>query len=208
MTLKNLVGFLILIGFCSCTDNTDFSNSQTILIEKLPSGFSIKNGPRQGSRYVDSNGTTYVYIHITTTITNDSTIPMRLAIDFSEKKNLTNDSLKSTGFLLPRRRLTSEKLLTPLSNQIDLGITNELKWFLDRFTEIPVSLDTVLNSKGKCILTFGLLNNTKYELPYGIGLKASTESSSTVNLGLSFDRMPSEHYLIPCGQISFTSDKK
>lgn len=196
------------MSLCSCADSTGSSNAQTYLIEKLPSGFSIKNGPRQGSRYVDSNGTVYVYVHITTTITNDSTIPMRLVIDFSEGKNLANDGLHSTVFLLPRRQLTSEKLLTPVSNQIDLGMTNELKWFLDRVNEIQVSLDTVLNSKGKCILTFGILNNSKYELPYGIGLKASTESTSTVALGLSFDRISSEHYLIPCGQISFTTNKK
>jgi hypothetical protein len=201
MTLKNLVGLLILISLCSCKNSTDSSNSHT-----NPPGFSIKNSQRSGLGYIDTNGTAFTYRDITTIITNDSTIPMRLVIDFSKEKNTTNDSLKTTVFMLPRRRLSIETLLFPVNRQTDPGMTNELQWFLDKVTEIPVSLDTVLSPKGKCVMTFGILNDSKYADPYAIGLKASIESSSTVTLGLSFDRIPSEHHLIPCGQISFITN--
>lgn len=206
LLFKNLVGFLILLLLQGCTGSSSNSGMQNDSAEKLSSGFSIQNGSRRGSTYVDSNGTTFVYYYITTTITNDSTLPMNLTINFSKKKNLTNDTLKSPVFMLPRKTLRQENPLPVETPQIDLGMSKELKWFLGNVAQIPVSLDTVLNPNGVCVLTFGILNNVTYAEPYGIGLKVSPEVSTTPTLVLSFDRIPDEHYLIPCGEISFTQD--
>ncbi len=201
MIIKNLIGFLVLIVLNSC--RSDSSYIQVGKVEKNSSGFSIKNSTRYGQGYVDTNAIPYNYLHITTTISNDSSLPMRLVINFSEGGSYSNDSLIPRVFLLPRKWVIPKKGLTPANKKINLIMLNELKWFLDRVDENPVSLDTLLKPRGKCILTFGLLNNPKYDLPYAIGVKASLERLSTQPLKLSFDRLPNEHYLIPCGEVSF-----
>lgn len=132
---------------------------------------------------------------------------MRLSIDFSKGNIYTNDIHKSQVFLLPKKWVTPEKYLPPTS-KIELGMTNELKWFLDHVDKTSISFDTVLNSKEKCTLTFGLLDHVKIDLPYNIELKTPKVSPSTMTLGLSFDRPTDEHYLIPCGQVSFITNEK
>lgn len=194
MTIKNLVRLLFLSALYSCTDSGDSSNGQTNSIEKLPSGFYIENGPRQGFIYADSIGPQYTYRYITTTIRNDSVTPMTLKINFSEVKNNFKDSLKSIVFLLPRH-------LTPDRQRFDQEMSKELRWFLSRVAKTPVSLDTILGPKQKCVMTFGILTDVKYAEPYGICLKGSTSHPSTTTLALSFDK-----YLIPCGQIKFISN--
>ncbi len=190
MTFKNLVGLLFLIVLFSCADSKDISNGQTNSIEKLPRGFYIENGPRQGFMFADSIGPQYTYRYITSTIINDSTASMRLEINFSETKNTVKDSLKSIVFLLPTH-------LTPEKQQFDQYMSRELKWFLSRVTKTPISLDTILGPKQKCVMTFGILTDVKYAEPFGICLKGSTINASTTTLALCFDK-----YLIPCGQIS------
>jgi len=131
---------------------------------------------------------------------------MRLTIDFSKGNTYASGADLSQVFLLPKKWVTPEKYLPPASKKIELGMSNELNWFLDRVDKTTVSFDTVLKSKGNCILTFGLLDRTKIDLPFNIGLNAPKVSSTTTTLGLSFDRPPDEHYLIPCGQITFSNN--
>lgn len=183
MTIKLSIGLLFLFSFFSCSHNS-----------REHSGFYIENGPRKGSQYADSIGPLFHYRYITTTIINYSVIPMRLEINFLKEDTTLRVNLKSRVFLLPRS-LTSEK------GQVDPSISKELRKFLAKVDETPIAFDTILSPKGKCVMTFGILTDTKYEQPNGIGLKASTMSSSTVTLGLSYD-----NNLIPCGQISFITN--
>ena len=131
---------------------------------------------------------------------------MRLVIDFSKGNTYSSGADRSQVFLLPKKWVTPEKYLPQASKLIELGMSNELNWFLDRVDKTSVSFDTVLKSKENCTLTFGLLDRTKIDLPFNIGLKAPNISSPTMTLGLSFDRPQDEHYLIPCGQITFTNN--
>jgi len=208
MIFKNLIALIFLIGLCCCADKSDRSHGQTNQNMELASVFSINNSQRSGFGYVDTNGIGYTYLTITTTITNNSSLPMHLVIDFSKGNTYTNDIHKSQAFLLPKKWVTPQEYLPHVSKKVEVGMSNELKWFLDRVDKRSISFDTVLNSKEKCNLTFGLLDYTKIDLPYNIGLHAPKESSSTMTLGLSFDRPTDEHYLIPCGQVSFITDKK
>lgn len=180
MTIKLSIGFLFLISFCSCSDNS-----------REHSGFYIENGPRKGFQYADSIGPLYHYRCITTRIVNDSVIPMRLEINFLKEDTTSKVTHRSRVFMLPRS-LTSEK------QQLDASMSIELRKFLAKVNGTSIAFDTILRPKGICVMTFGILTETKYEQPNGIGLKALTKSSSTVTLGLSFD-----NNLIPCGQISF-----
>jgi hypothetical protein len=151
-----------MFGLYSCLNNqpkehkyeknfSSYSNSKKIL------GVSIENGPRQGFQYFDSLGTEYTYRYITTTITNDSIVPIQLKISFSKEYNYlrSNDSLKSKVFLLPRE-------LTPDRQHYDNSISKELKTFLDKDVDNPISLDKRINPNEKLIMTFGVLTDIKY----------------------------------------------
>jgi hypothetical protein len=202
MTLKNLITIIFLIGLYSCKDTSDTSHDST----NQTKDFSIKNSQRSGIGYIDTNGVGYTYLWITSTITNNSPLPMHLEIDFSNGNTYSSGADISQTFLLPKKWVTPEKYLPPASKKIELGMSNELKWFLDRVDKTSISFDTVLKSKENCTLTFGLLDRTKIDLPFNIGLNAPKASSTTMTLGLSFDRPQDEHYLIPCGQITFTDN--
>ncbi|PBQ33048.1 hypothetical protein CNR22_15100 [Sphingobacteriaceae bacterium] len=204
MTPEKIVILMLLIGFCSCSDIAVTSTVETQVTEKKSSGFSIENGLRQGILYVDSTGTEYIYYSVTSTITNDSTIPMHFVVDFAKATDLANDSLGPRVFLQPRRALTQEKLQTINKSAISLSISNDIKHVLAMVAQTPTTLDTLLSSKGKCVMTFGLLNNTKHAEPYAIGLQVSGNGSSATELELKFDNItPEKHYVVPCGQINF-----
>ncbi len=184
MTSRLLIGFLFLVCFCCCSDN-----------QKEHSGFYIENGPRQGYQYADSTGPAYHYRCITTTIINDSVAPMHLKINFQKEGNV-KDSLNSRVFLLPLN-------LPPEKKQVYPGMSTGLRKFLSQVNETSVDLDTILASKEKCVVTFGILTEARFEQPNGIGLVASAKTSSIIPLGLRFD-----NNLVPCGHISFISNQK
>lgn len=202
MVLKNFLGLIFLTGLYSCADNSEVSHDQT----NQNKDFSIKNSQRSGIGYTDTNGVGYTYLWITSTITNNSTLPMHLVIDFSKGNTYGSGADMSQVFLLPKKWITPEKYLPQASKKIELGMSNELNWFLDRVDKTSISFDTVIKSKENCTLTFGLLDRTKIDLPFYIGLHAPKASSPTTTLVLSFDRPQDEHYLIPCGQITFTNN--
>ena len=201
MILEKLFILLLLIGCCRCSDT---SKSEAQFLERRSTGFSIENSGRRGLGYVDSTGTEYVYYSITTTIMNDSIIPMHLVVDFAKATDLTNDSLGPRVFLQPRIALTQEIPQTFNKSAISLSISNDIKHVLAMVAKTGTRLDTTLSSKGKCVLTFGLLNNTKHAEPYAIGLQVLSNGTSATELGLRFDNVtPEKHYLVPCGQINF-----
>ncbi len=153
---------------------------------------------------MDSTGTEYVYYSITTTITNDSIIPMHLVVDFAKATDLAKDSLGPWILLEPRKDLTLGIPQTFNKSAISLSISNDLKHVLAMVAKTGTRLDTTLSSKGKCVLTFGLLNNTKNAEPYAIGLQVASNGTSATELELRFDNVsPEKHYLVPCGQINF-----
>lgn len=205
MTVKYLFGLLFVFGLYSCSDDSPdevrhdkyFGN-----YSKKYSQVSIENGPRQGLPYFDSNGIKYSYLNITTTITNDSLVPIHLLISFSKEYYYlrSNNILKSKVFLVPRQ-------LTP----------EELKQFLDTDVDVPISLDTILNPNERVVVTFGMLTEMKYEeFPYMELI--STDKQFHLNTNESLENLvPSSKdsqtfylaldiinsRLIPCGQISF-----
>ena len=191
MTFKHLFRLVFLIFLYGFSGNADSHVNRTY--EKL-SGLYIENGPRQGMQYVDSNGAEYNYRYNTITIWNDSTVAIQLEIGFSEMGRNLIDSIKSKIFLLPRH-------LTPNEQHFDTGgISEELKKFLDFEIDNPVHLSKVLNPGEKCVLTFGVLTDTKYPdptTPYETELLTSREKTSAISLRLKIN----ETLIIPCGKI-------
>ena len=218
MTLKYLFGLLFVFGLYSCSDDApnevkhekyfgSYSDSQK------GSGISIENGPRQGFQYFDSAGTEYSYRYITTTISNDSLVPIHLIISFSKEYTYlrSHNSLKSKVFLLPRE-------LTPERQHFDNSMSKELKHFLDKDVDAPISLDKIINPNERLVMTFGVLTEMKYGEFMRMELISSdkqfhlnpddslenivhpSEDSRTFYLGLNLVNS----FIIPCGQISFS----
>jgi hypothetical protein len=200
MIVKHLFRLVFLICFYGCLGNSD--NHVNRPKEKqlrlnqyhhLQFGLNIENGPRQGMQYF-SSGAEYNYRYNTITIWNDSTVAIQLEIGFSEMVMNLKDSIRSKIFLLPRH-------LTPNEQHFDTGgISEELKKFLDFEIDNPVHLSKVLNPGEKCVLTFGVLTDTKYPdptTPYETELLTSREKTSAISLKLKIN----DTLIIPCGQI-------
>jgi hypothetical protein len=199
MTVKHLFRLVFLIFLYGCSDNSSHYAHRTgeeIKTGEKQSGLYIENGPRQGMQYVDSSGAEYNYRYNTITIWNDSTVAIQLEIGFSEKQMNLKDCIRSKIFLLPRH-------LTPNEQHYDTGgMSEELKRFLDFEIDNPVYLCKVLNPREKCVLTFGVLTDTKYPdptTPYETELLTSHEKTSAISLKLKINAT----LIIPCGQFSY-----
>ncbi len=199
MAIKNLFRFVFLIFLYSCSYNSNHYANRTgeeIRTGEMQSGLYIENGPRQGMQYIDSTGAEYNYRYNTITIWNDSTVAIQLEIDFSEMGMNLKDSIRSKVFLLPRH-------LTPNEQHFDTGgMSEELKKFLDFGIDNPEHLSKVLNLREKCVLTFGVLTNTKDPdptTPFETKLLTSKENSSTISFKLKIN----DNLIIPCGQFSY-----
>ncbi|WP_223034903.1 hypothetical protein [Hanstruepera marina] len=89
MKLRTIVGVLLVLIICSCIQkksqdklNTEnYSNQRN----ESKSGLRIENSPTRGTGFSDLSGKKYGMVYITTTITNDSTIPILLQIAFSKE---------------------------------------------------------------------------------------------------------------------------
>lgn len=216
MAFKYLFGLLFVLGLYSCSDDPPEEHRQDRYFGSYSKKYSrivIENGPRQGFQYFDSLGTQYNYRYITTTITNDSLVPIHLTISFSKEYNYlrSNNILKSKVFLLPRQ-------LTPKRQQFDNSMSKELKQFLDKDVDVPISLDKIINSNERLVMTFGVLTEEKYgefmymELissgkQFHLNTNDSLEnlihsSEDSQNFYLALDLVNS--FVIPCGQISFS----
>lgn len=199
MTVKNLFRLVFLIFLYSCSDNSNHYANRTreeIRTGEKQFGLYIENGPRQGMQYFDSIGAMYNYRYNTITIWNDSTVAIKLEIGFSKMGMNLKDSIKSKFFLLPRH-------LTPKQQHMDTGgMSEELKRFLDFEIDNPVHLSKVLNPREKCVLTFGVLTDTKYPdptTPFETALLTSHENSSAISLKLKIN----DTLIIPCGQFLY-----
>ena len=200
MILGNFVGLLFLFGVYSCADNGreyyaakhDFADQS-----KRKFGIYVENGPRQGFQYSDSIGRVYDYRYFTETITNDSTIRIKLEISFSKfyyDKQL-NDSLPSKVFLLPRD-------LTPDRQQFDKAMSKELYTFLNSGINKPVTLVKTLEPKEKCVVTIGVLTeNSRHDVttPYATGLIVTGYNPSALSLKFRLNSTLD----MACGQIVY-----
>lgn len=203
MKLISFIGLLFVLVVCSC--NNDETISTPLKKETLNfvdqgkrTDISIYNGPRQGFQYFDPLGEECGYRYITTTVFNDSIVPINIKIAFGKEYDSlrSHKILMSEVFLLPRE-------LTPKQQQFDPNISNELKKFLGTRKGRSDSLNITLNPKEKCVMTFGILTKLQHKDPFIIELKLTKSNLSTLALALVL----SNPVMIPCGQISFPASK-
>lgn len=87
--MRIIFGLLFSLVVCSSfmltsNDHVLVQGSQHRLIQP-PSGLLIANGVIRGSSYTDSIGETFTFRHIPITITNDTTIPINVRIEYSKE---------------------------------------------------------------------------------------------------------------------------
>jgi hypothetical protein len=186
----------ILCTISACGQNEKNKDGVTTIASEKKYGLYIANGQRQGMQYFDSTKTEYNYRYYTMMITNDSIIPIHLNINISEAVINLRNTIKSKIFLLPRH-------LTPEEQQFDQGgMSKELKSFLDQDIDTPVYLNKILNPTERCVLTFGVLTDTKYldpTTPFDTRLIVLNENSSALSIKLKIN----DGLIIPCGQFSY-----
>lgn len=190
--------------------------------QALKTGLKIEYGPNLGMIDEFTAGN---YIHITATITNDTTIPIIFQADLSEEYEFpdTCRDSKFKAFLLP-------KVLTPdtatLYNNLANTATEELGSFLDNCLKNPQVLNKTLDPGEYTVITIGTLFSTSTKcaaLPRAIfspndtsdfqycdnRLSQGKSSSPPIELGVKIDFYSGKGstretcVVIPCGQISY-----
>ncbi len=206
MTLRNLIGLLFVFHLCGCSDGHPKQSPEHY-------GTSITNSARRGRMFKDSTGTNYFYCYITTTITNDSLIPMNLKIALSK------DYYQPT----PTNGERFKVFLQDSSVLCNRDITKIL-------SEPNFTFNKVINPQEECPIYIGFLADSVSELspiPFALFSKGhkpwlGSIPDSAVNqaptkknqldlllaLGFSYsgpDSLYSRYSLIRCGEISFSN---
>ena len=193
--------FTITLVLCSCSDDNDarFISKNELLQysnHNGQTGIVIENGPRQGFQYHDHFSEELSYRYTTSTITNDSNVPVTIKIAFGKEYDSLriNKLLLSDVFLLPRS-------LTPKQQQFDPTMSKELKDFLDSRMGSIESLNITLNPNEHIVMTFGALTKLQYKDPFTIQLKIMESEKLSTPLALVLGDL----ITIPCGEITFTN---
>ncbi len=226
MIFRTIIGLLIVLIVCSCIQQLSNNEQQ---IEESPdqqngakTGLKIEYGPNLGMIDEFTAGN---FIHITATITNDSTIPIHLMAALSKEFDFPDScgNSKYKAFLLPKE-------LTPdtatLYNNLTNSVTDEMDEYLDRCLEHPYTLNKTLEPGEYSVITIGTLfaTNTKCAaLPREVfaqddvhnfqrcdsRLNQDTGTKPQNTLGVKLDffsgkgSVPETCILHPCGQISY-----
>ena len=230
MKFRTILGLLIVLIGCSGNQQT---SEGELPIEKGTNqdevsniGLKIENRINHGARYTASDSTDYWLIHIASTITNDSTIPIHLQMAFSREYDYPNEygDQKFNIFLLPKvfaldgvTKVTEHSILTD-SMQV------EFRNYIGNGLDNPYLLNKTLEPGEKCVVPIG----TQFPVSSNCGvfpnvLLSQSESANfqvcenqlaqdestnpQLALGLKLDFRPGKTTekctIIPCGQISY-----
>lgn len=204
MVLLMLVGLFAVLSNCSSAPH-----------ESKP-GLRIEHGPNQGLSHTDTLGIKYNYRYITTTITNDSTIPIHIQIALPEDVfPIAWSDHEYKVFVLPRE-------LTPNPPAFHNNITDGLDNFFDTGLDNLHAIDKTLEPGEQCVATIGTLYlpGTFSIVPTAVfaqsesdkfracdNLMGHAESANHQLIGLKLDfhikGVREGCILIPCGQISY-----
>lgn len=208
---RNLIILFVTFTLYSCVNNTPKEH-----LHKKFSGIYIDHGRREGLFYMDKKGLKYNYRNITTTITNDTIIPIQIKIALSKEYNYPApfNNQKFKVFLLPET-MTAEKQYK----------NNLLNNYLDAEVENAYNINKTIYPKKEYSITIGVLTNIDYVDPGQLSLMTkklkprffvhdsliniaiSNSNPFDLFLGLDFTKEytnPKNCYsVIPCGQISF-----
>lgn len=198
MKFNTVIGLLFMMMICSCTQHS------------AQSGLKIDNGINRGISYTDSIGADYNLRYIPITIINDSSIPIRLHINFLKEYNYPQSDKKEKFrlILLPEEWAlegigVTESMMTELPNYIDKPLLNNT---LEPGEKFLVVIGTLYPRPPK---NSGILPNTLFthnrrdmftECDWLMQEDPLSSPKNTLGLKLNFGN---RCMVIPCGQISY-----
>lgn len=222
MIFRTILGLLIVLIVGSCIQQSPKKGQQNEGNPNEPleskTGLKIEYGPNLGMIDEFTAGN---YIHITATITNDSTIPINLQMALSNEYDFpdTCGDYKYKIFLLPKR-------LSPDTATLYGIIADGLADFLDSCLENPYNLDETLQPGEYTVITIATLlptTTTCAALPRAIfaqdevhnfqrcdsRMNSDKEANPHLALGVKLDfysgkgSKPETCILHSCGQVSY-----
>ena len=140
MIFRTIAALLLVLMVCSCDQ------------KPLKSGLKIEFGPNLGTSHTDTKGTSHFYVHITATITNDSTLPIHLQFALAKEyefPTFCNDNQYKV-FVVPEE-------LTPDTATLYNNILNGQHDFLNKPLDTPITINKTLNPGEYCVVTVGTL---------------------------------------------------
>lgn len=211
MIIRTIFGLLVVLMGCTSTQQKSVNRSL------IRSGLLIENGPTRGMGYTDAAGTKYGLVYITTTITNDSTLPIQFQValpkeydypsEYGDHKfnlllwpNLNTDHVASLDSMMS---LAETYLGKDLNNPYLYRKTLEpgAQWVATIGSRFP-SQSVICSAVPYALLEFG---NRATDPSCGW---ATHEDHNTLSLGLKigFCTVGAEYescIILPCGQIAY-----
>ena len=217
--LRHLTILFLSFCLCSCNDNVPKEH-----LNKKHLGIYFDRDDFTGAYYTDNNGNTCLYRSIATTITNDSTLPIHVTLDFLNKlecKSSVNERVIKI-FILPKELAGEKQYIYP-------GVSPELKKYLDFEISKNSSLSELVNPNEELTITLGILD---YDKNYGAAqmaiisnrqkprfishdsiIEKSIADKNPFDLFIALDFWYSRndsacfsYSCIPCGQISYAKE--
>lgn len=215
---------------CSCKQH---SSEGKFPIEKginkdevLNLGLKIETRINRGARYTDLDSTDYWLIHIASSITNDSTIPIHLQMTFCREYDYPTEygDQKFNIFLLPKVFAIDGGKILADNGMLTDSMQVEFRNYLVNGLGTPYIFNKTLEPGEKCVVPIG----TQYPMTSNCGVfpnvlfskseianfqvcenqfgqDESTNSQFALGLKLDFrpGKTPEKCTIIPCGQISY-----
>jgi len=217
MKFETIIGFIIVMFLSSCLQRTtskDINEVASNKTVKFKSGLTIENGINRGTGYKDSLGIDYNIRYIPITITNDSTLSVKLDINFSKKYTNPLASSDDDFNIMPMAREwavdggeITDNMFVHLKEVINNPRTNktlkpgeELLFAIGtryyRGSGYAAPLPEVLFVQG---------DMDSFQFCESLLFGERTKSNLEFGLKLIFNRGKKDEHcaIIPCGQISY-----
>ncbi len=226
MNPRFFVGLFLILILCSCfpqISNEIQSQDSGLVFSESTSGLSIERSLTRGTGFRDSEGSDNIIVHITNTISNDTTIPILLAIALpvSYSYPIFNETQEFRIILWPG--LSEPPYLYTGSTERSLAnsIENETE-FSNRFSKLLepgesflVTIGTIVPSPAKVcsVVAFSIVGcNDRAKHADCEWLKTEVDSSDpnlTLGLKVGFCTSGQQYescVILPCGQMVYVEE--
>ena len=224
--LRSIVGLLIAVIVCSCFQQKSkgaLHAENSFSLPESKTGLRIENSLTRGTGFTDSLGSEYIIVHITNTITNDSTIPIQLEMDLPREYHypISDDSQKFRIVLWPGLteppHLYSDSAGQIFANSIDneSESQNQFNQLLEPGEKYLVTIGTIVPSPPKIcsVVAFSIVEyneRKKYsDCDWPMDEVNSTNPKLALGLKVGFCTSGQQYKtcaILPCGQITYTEN--
>lgn len=225
--LRTIVVLLIALISCSCLQQKSiegqYKEPGSNEMPKSKTGLKIETTPTRGTAFTDSLGLEYFIVHVTNTITNDSTIPIQLQIDLPSafsypiSGNYVNFKIVLWPELTepPHLYTDRQRRVQVMKNRTisDWEASNQFNKLLEPGEKYVVTIGTLVNAGAPNIcspvayslLTYSGRRNYS-DCNWTLDEEYLTDTQSALGLQVGFCTS-GQHYesctIITCGQITY-----